>query len=59
MTDLQRQNLMVAAAFAHGLIQNIHLELNGGSSERRQESALQLEAALQNLEDANDAQHMH
>jgi len=49
MTDERRNALRVAQAFASVLIESIDHEIKGGDSSWRQESAMQLAAALRNI----------
>ena len=49
MTDTHHNALRVAQAFASVLIDSIDHEIKGGDSSWREESAMQLAAALRNL----------
>jgi len=49
MTDQHRNSLRVAQAFASVLIDSIDHEIKGGDSSWREESAMQLAAALRNI----------
>ncbi len=49
MNELQRQALRTAQAFASVLIDSIDHEIKGGDSSWREESAMQLAAALRNI----------
>jgi hypothetical protein len=49
MTEPQRQALLTACAFAKVLIEAADREIQGGSPSWREEAALELQAALRNL----------
>ena len=49
MTETHRNSLRVAQAFANVLIDSIDHEIKGGDSSWREESAMQLAAALRNI----------